>query len=85
MRENLCKLQRHANHYEGLKDLMIDCSVITFNRMTATSPPDCDDGSDSDDSDLNQTYPFESRLLTIAYNRKMFDQASNEGPIDLTD
>jgi hypothetical protein len=85
VRENLCKLQAHANHYEGLKDLMIDCSIVTFNCMTATFPPECDEGSDSDDSDLNPTYPFETRLMTIAYNRRMFEQATDEGPIDLTD
>jgi hypothetical protein len=85
IRENLCKLQAHANHYQGLKDLMIDCSIVTFKRMTETFPPDHDEGSDSDDSDLNPMYPFKSRLMTIAYNRRMFERATDEGLIDLTD
>ena len=85
-RENLLKLQAHGSYYDGCKAMMIDCCMATFSRMIDTLPPPVsNDGSESDDSDLNQTYPFESRLLTIAYNRKMFDQASNEGPIDLTD
>ena len=85
IRENLCKLQAHANHYQGLKDLMIDCSLVTFKRMIETFPPDHDGGSDSDDSNLNPMYPFKSRLMTIVYNRIMFERAINEGPIDLTD
>jgi hypothetical protein len=83
--ENLLKLQAHGSYYDGCKEMMIDCCMVTFSRMIDTLPPESNDGSDSDDSDLNQTYPFESRLMSISYARKMFDKASNEGPIDLTD